>query len=94
MKKTFLLFSLLMISLLAIAQNPCPQVIPALQEWKGTKGTLHLPIQGSIIINPSDETLLASTAAILKNDLKELMGIYHHHRKGQEKQHLSVALGA
>ncbi|MBQ8239582.1 MAG: family 20 glycosylhydrolase [Bacteroides sp.] len=63
-----------MISLLAIAQNPCPQVIPALQEWKGTKGTLHLPIQGSIIINPSDETLLASTAAILKNDLKELMG--------------------
>jgi len=74
MKKTFLLFSLLMISLLAIAQNPCPQVIPALQEWKGTKGTLHLPIQGSIIINPSDETLLASTAAILKNDLKELMG--------------------
>ena len=74
MKKTFLLFSLLMISLLAIAQNPCPQVIPALQEWKGAKGTLHLPIQGSIIINPSDETLLASTAAILKNDLKELMG--------------------
>ena len=74
MKKTFLLFSLLMISLLAIAQNPCPQVIPALQEWKGTKGTLHLPIQGSIIINPSDETLRASTAAILKNDLKELMG--------------------
>ena len=74
MKKTSLLFSLLMISLLAIAQNPCPQVIPALQEWKGTKGTLHLPIQGSIIINPSDETLLASTAAILKNDLKELMG--------------------
>ena len=74
MKKAFLLFSFLLIGLLAIAQNPCPQVIPALQEWKGSKGTLHLPAQGSIIINPSDETTLASTAAILKNDLKELMG--------------------
>ena len=74
MKKAFLLFSFLLIGLLAIAQNPCPQVIPALQEWKGSKGTLHLPAQGSIIINPSDEMALASTAAILKNDLKELMG--------------------
>ena len=74
MKKAFFLFSFLLIGLLAIAQNPCPQVIPALQEWKGSKGTLHLPAQGSIIINPSDETALASTAAILKNDLKELMG--------------------
>ena len=40
MKKTLTLFSLLMICLLTIAQNPCPQVIPAIQVmaermWKG-----------------------------------------------------------
>ena len=74
MKKTFILFSLIVICLVVVAQNPCPQVIPALQQWKGAKGTLNLPTQGSIVINPSDEEALASTASILMEDLKELMG--------------------
>ena len=56
MKKTLTLFSMLLMCLLTFAQNPCPQVIPALQQWKGAKGTLALPAQGSIVINPSDET--------------------------------------
>ena len=58
MKKIFILFSLFVICLVVAAQNPCPQVIPALQQWKGAKGTLNLPTQGSIVINPSDEEAL------------------------------------
>ena len=74
MKKTLTLFSMLLMCLLAFAQNPCPQVIPALQQWKGAKGTLALPAQGSIVINPQDEATLGQTASILVEDLKELMG--------------------
>ena len=74
MKKIFILFSLFVICLVVAAQNPCPQVIPALQQWKGAKGSLSLPTQGNIIINPSNEEALASTAFILMEDLKELMG--------------------
>ena len=74
MKKTFILFCLLVICLMVDAQNPCPQVIPALQQWKGAKGILSLPTQGNIIINPSDEKVLSSTALILKDDLRELLG--------------------
>ena len=74
MKKIFILFSLFVICLVVAAQNPCPQVIPALQQWKGAKGILSLPTQGNIIINPSDEKVLSSTALILKDDLRELLG--------------------
>ena len=74
MKKTLTLFGLLLMCLLTFAQNPCPQVIPALQQWKGAKGSLALPAQGSIVINPQDEASLATTASILADDLKELMG--------------------
>ena len=73
MRKTFTLCSLLLICLLTFAQNPCPQVIPTLQQWKGTKGTLALPTQGNIVINPSDEAVLRKTASILADDLKELL---------------------
>ena len=86
MKKTLTLFSLLMICLLTIAQNPCPQVIPALQQWKGGKGTLNLPAQGSIVINPSDETALKKTASILVEDLKELMGWEYTITTGKAKK--------
>ncbi len=74
MKRIIVLLSLLVVCLMIIAQNPCPQVVPALQQWKGTKGTLVLPIKGRIVINTSDEEALASTASILKNDLQELVG--------------------
>ena len=86
MKKTLTLFSLLMICLLTIAQNPCPQVIPALQQWKGGKGTLNLPAQGSIVINPSNETALKKTASILVEDLKELMGWEYTITTGKAKK--------
>ena len=73
MRKIFTLCSMLLICLLTFAQNPCPQVIPALQQWKGTKGTLVLPAKGDIVINPSDEASLKKTASILADDLKELL---------------------
>ena len=86
MKKTFTLFGLLLMCLLAFAQNPCPQVIPALQKWKGAKGTLALPAQGSIVINPQDEATLGQTASILADDLKELMGWEYSITTGKAKK--------
>ena len=74
MKRILALFQLLLLILFAQAQNPCPQVIPALQQWKGGKGTFQLPAQGNIVIHPSDEEALSTTASILTNDLKELFG--------------------
>ena len=86
MKKTFILFSMFMMCLMAIAQNPCPQVIPALQQWKGAKGTLALPAQGNIVINPTDEAVLNRTASILADDLKELMGWEYTVTTGKPKK--------
>jgi len=86
MKKTLTLFGLLLMCLLAFAQNPCPQVIPALQQWKGAKGTLALPAQGSIVINPQDEATLGQTASILADDLKELMGWEYSITTGKAKK--------
>ena len=86
MKKIFILFSLFVICLVVAAQNPCPQVIPALQQWKGAKGSLSLPTQGNIIINPSNEEALASTAFILMEDLKELMGWEYTISTGKAKK--------
>ena len=86
MKKTFTLFGLLLMCLLTFAQNPCPQVIPALQQWKGAKGTLALPAQGSIVINPQDEATLGQTASILADDLKELMGWEYSITTGKAKK--------
>ena len=86
MKKTLTLFGLLLMCLLTFAQNPCPQVIPALQQWKGAKGTLALPAQGSIVINPQDEATLGQTASILADDLKELMGWEYTITTGKAKK--------
>ena len=65
---------LLMVCVFATAQEPCPQVIPALQQWKGGKGELALPAEGSIVLSPADEATLSPTAQILAQDLKELFG--------------------
>ena len=86
MKKTLTFFSMLLMCLLAFAQNPCPQVIPALQQWKGAKGTLALPAQGSIVINPQDVATLGQTASILVEDLKELMGWEYTITTGKAKK--------
>ena len=86
MKKTLTFFSMLLMCLLAFAQNPCPQVIPALQQWKRAKGTLALPAQGSIVINPQDEATLGQTASILVEDLKELIGWEYTITTGKAKK--------
>ena len=86
MKRIFTLCFLLGICLLGFAQNPCPQVIPALQQWKGAKGTLTLPTQGNIVINPSDAESLSSTASILAEDLKALLGWNYTITTGKAKK--------
>ena len=85
MKKTFTFCTFLFVSLLVLAQNPCPQVIPALQQWTGGKGTLTLPAQGSIVINTADKDVLYDAATILAQDLKELLGWEYAIRIGKVK---------
>ena len=85
MRKTFTFCTFLFVSLLVLAQNPCPQVIPALQQWTGGKGTLALPAQGSIVINTADKDVLYDAATILAQDLKELLGWEYAIRIGKVK---------
>ena len=73
--KNFFILCCLWIACCAIsAQEPCPQVIPALQQWKGGSGKLALPAEGNIVVNPADEAVLLSTAEILADDLSMMMG--------------------
>ena len=85
MRKTLTFCTFLFVSLLVLAQNPCPQVIPALQQWTGGKGTLALPAQGSIVINTADKDVLYDAATILAQDLKELLGWEYAIRIGKVK---------
>lgn len=70
----FALCSLLLMALAVSAQEPCPEVIPALQQWKGGRGKIVLPAQGRIVVSPADEARLSSAARILADDLKDMMG--------------------
>lgn len=70
----FALCSLLFMALAVSAQEPCPEVIPALQQWKGGRGKIVLSAQGRIVVSPADEARLSSTARILADDLKDMMG--------------------
>ena len=73
MKNLFIL-CLLTVCLFASAKETCPKVIPALQEWKGGNGKLTLPAEGNIVIAPADEATLKGVAAVLVQDLKDLLG--------------------
>ena len=48
MKRILFFIILFCISLSVIAQESCPQVIPALQQWRGTGGTLSLPDEAAL----------------------------------------------
>lgn len=74
MKNFFALCCLWMACLAISAQEPCPQVIPALQQWKGGSGKLALPAEGNIVVNPADEAVLLSAAGILADDLHAMLG--------------------
>lgn len=93
MKKLLILYCLLATCLIVFAQERCPDVIPALQQWKGGKGRLFLPAEGNIVVNPADETQLSSTARILADDLKELMGWSYAVKTGKpEKNDIYLSL--
>lgn len=74
MKNFLVLCCLWMACLVISAQEPCPQVIPALQQWKGGSGKLALPAEGNIVVNPADEAVLLSAAGILADDLHAMLG--------------------
>lgn len=63
--------------------NPCPQVIPALQEWKGEKGELVLSGKGRIVIDSQNEQDLKQGAAILAGDLHTLFGLDYSVESGK-----------
>lgn len=85
---------LLMVCVFATAQEPCPQVIPALQQWKGGKGELALPAEGSIVLSPADEAMLSPTAQILAQDLKRTvwLELCHQNRKASRERHLPLTV--
>ncbi len=74
MKKLLIaLCYLLVASFTVSAQEACPRVIPALQQWNGGKGKLFMPAEGNIVVNPDNKVQLLSVARILVDDLKDLM---------------------
>ena len=83
MKKILSVLLLFVTCIYASAQEPCPQVIPALQQWKGGNGQLTLPVQGNVVIRPADEAALLTTGQILADDLKELLGWDYTVRTGK-----------
>ena len=92
--KRLIAFCALLMALLAVhAQEPCPRVIPALQQWEGKSGKLAMPAEGVIVVNPSDEAALMSTARILADDLRDLMGWTYAVKTGKpEKNCVYLAL--
>ena len=72
MKTISLIICLLTVALFSSAQPTPPEVIPALQNWKGTSGTLVLPQTGKIVVEPSAKDRLWETATTLANDLEEM----------------------
>ncbi len=91
--KKVLTLCLLAACLSGAAQETCPQVIPALQEWKGGKGKLALPAEGSIVIASADETALEEVAAVLAQDLKALMNWDYRVKTGMpEKNSICLSL--
>lgn len=93
MRKGILFSCLLACWMLAVAQEPCPQVIPALQQWKGGKGQLTLPAQGEVVIPANQELELKETAQLLVSDLKELLGWNYSVRVGKPaKGNISLGL--
>ena len=62
MKKVILMAALFCGSLATFAQEPCPQVIPALQQWKPAKGKMVLPESGKVIISSEGEGALKQSA--------------------------------
>lgn len=69
-----LLICLVVSGAVAVAQNAVPDVIPALQQWKGRSGVLVMPEKGRIVVDPKQEAELKTAAEQLSADLKEMFG--------------------
>lgn len=86
MKKIFIFICMLGLFLHVAAQEACPDVIPALQQWKGGKGKLTLSNKGTIVIEAANEDKLTTTARILASDLKEMFGWDYTIRTGKPQK--------
>ena len=69
-----LLICLVVSGAVAVAQNAVPEVIPALQQWKGRSGVLVMQEKGRIVVDPKQEAELKTAAEQLSADLKEMFG--------------------
>lgn len=81
--RKLLTLCLLTLCLAISAKETCPQVIPALQEWKGGNGKLVLPANGNIVVSPTDENALRGIADVLVQDLKDLLSLNYTVRIGK-----------
>lgn len=74
--KTLAAFAALIISFAASAASvtggSVPKVVPALKEWRSSKGSFKMPSKGSISVG--GDSALVSTARILAEDLKAMFG--------------------
>ncbi len=74
-KKLLTLLLAAFIGVAAAAREVCPKVIPALQQWKGGKGKLTLPMTGRIVVSAATDTAaLLPVARTLQADLAEMTG--------------------
>ncbi len=74
-KKLLTLLLAAFIGVAAAAREVCPKVIPALQQWKGGKGKLTLPVKGRIVVaTAADTAALLPVARTLRADLAEMTG--------------------
>lgn len=95
MKKLIVACSLLLSCCFSWAQEPCLEVIPALQHWEGRKGVLSLPAEGYIVVEPSCGDSLLPVARTLARDLKELLGWEYAVKIGRpERNSISLSLMA
>lgn len=56
--------------------NPAPTVVPALQQWTGATGALHLGTSTRIVVPRADRQTLRGVADQLRADLRELTGLH------------------
>lgn len=90
------LFLTLTVKLNSAAQNAAPQVIPALQQWRGARGELELHSKGVITISDRYQAELKETANLLAQDLSELMGWTYEVKVGRPMPkgiHLTIGDG-
>lgn len=74
------------------ADNPCPEIIPSLREWKGAQGFYTLPKTGTIGISKKDYKILQEGAEVFKEDLSFFKDRSYSIKSGNKKANIFLTL--